>query len=493
MGNNSNSYSHILKYTSLFGGVQMLNILIGLVRNKLVAVLLGPAGMGLVALFSSTIKLVVDSTNFGLHISAVRKMSMAFDNDNEKLLRHEISVFRHWIIITSLLGMAVCAALSSWLSSWTFSFGDHTLHFILLSPVVALTTLTVGETAILKATRKLKALAVTSIYGAIGVFAISVPIYWIYNYRGIVPSLILMALVQAVIVMRCSLRLYPLQMQFSMAYIKEGTAFLKLGTAFVVAGMLGSGAELAIRAYLSNVTDVDTVGLYNAMYVMIFTYAGMVFTAIDTDYYPRLSAIKTHGNELNSAVNSQIEVSMNIVSPLIVLFILFMPILLPLLYSGKFNAVIPMLQAAALSMYGRGVFLPLEYIALSRGNSMTFLIIEIFSDAILISLVILGFNISGLLGMGIAITVSYIMEMTFATIVCRIKYKYRMSSTVVRTIMFHLTTGIIVYGSTHIENNLTYCLCGLLLFMADSVFSLNAVKKHTTVMEKLKNKFKRIF
>ena len=75
MENSNNSYSHILKYTSLFGGVQMLNILIGLIRNKLVAVLLGPAGMGLVALFSSTIKLVVDSTNFGLHISAVRNIS----------------------------------------------------------------------------------------------------------------------------------------------------------------------------------------------------------------------------------------------------------------------------------------------------------------------------------------------------------------------------------------------------------------------------------
>ena len=41
------SYSHILKYTSLFGGVQGLGILVGIVRNKLVALLLGPDGMGL--------------------------------------------------------------------------------------------------------------------------------------------------------------------------------------------------------------------------------------------------------------------------------------------------------------------------------------------------------------------------------------------------------------------------------------------------------------
>lgn len=489
MENSNNSYSHILKYTSLFGGVQMLNILIGLIRNKLVALLLGPAGMGLVALFSSTIKLVVDSTNFGLHISAVRNISIAYDRGDTKQLNHEIHVFRCWIFITSLLGMLVCACLSPLLSRWTFSFGNHTLHFMLLSPVVALTTLTVGETAILKATRRLKDLAVTSIYGAIGVLVISVPIYWIYNYKGIVPSLILMALVQAIIIMRYSLNSFPLSREWKISYIKEGTVFLRLGIAFVVAGMLGSGTELAIRAYLSNVSDVDTVGLYNAMYVMIFTYAGMVFTAIDTDYYPRLSAIKTSGTELNSTVNSQIEVSMNIVSPLIVLFILFMPILLPLLYSGKFNAVIPMLQAAALSMYGRGVFLPLEYIALSRGDSLTFLSVEIFSDIILISLVVFGYSISGLVGMGAAITAAYLLEMAFAATVCRMRYNYRMSATALRTIALHIAAGIGIYASTYIEDNAFYCIAGILVFILDASISLNAIKKHTTIMEKLKKRF----
>ena len=148
-----NSYSHILKYTGLFGGVQVLGILVGLVRNKLVALILGPMGMGLLALFSSTIKLVGDSTNLGLSISAVRNMSGAYDcGDTDRLLR-SISVFRHWCLITSLLGLLVCVVLSPLLSRWTFSFGNHTLHFVLLAPVVALTTLSTGELAILKATR----------------------------------------------------------------------------------------------------------------------------------------------------------------------------------------------------------------------------------------------------------------------------------------------------------------------------------------------------
>ena len=47
------NYGHILKYTGVFGGVQGLNILMGLVRNKLVALLLGPEGMGLASLWTA--------------------------------------------------------------------------------------------------------------------------------------------------------------------------------------------------------------------------------------------------------------------------------------------------------------------------------------------------------------------------------------------------------------------------------------------------------
>ena len=81
--NRNKTYTHILKYTGLFGGVQGLGILVGIVRNKLVALLLGAEGMGLMSLFNSTTKLISDSTNFGLSMSAVRELSAAFEQHNE--------------------------------------------------------------------------------------------------------------------------------------------------------------------------------------------------------------------------------------------------------------------------------------------------------------------------------------------------------------------------------------------------------------------------
>ena len=57
------SYRSIMKATSLFGGVQVFNILISIIRSKFVAILLGPAGLGIVGLLQSTIGLVTSLTS----------------------------------------------------------------------------------------------------------------------------------------------------------------------------------------------------------------------------------------------------------------------------------------------------------------------------------------------------------------------------------------------------------------------------------------------
>lgn len=488
-----NSYSHILKYTGLFGGVQVLGILVGLVRNKLVALILGPMGMGLLALFSSTIKLVGDSTNLGLSISAVRNMSGAYDCGDTDCLLRSISVFRHWCLITSLLGLLVCVVLSPLLSRWTFSFGNHTLHFILLAPVVALTTLSTGELAILKATRRLRDIAENSVYAMIVTLFVSVPIYYFFGSKGIIPSLLLVILLQTIIVMRYSLRAYPFRLNFRRSLLCEGFGFLKLGVAFVIAGMAGSGVEMAIRAYISNVDGVDTVGLYNAAYVMIFTYVGTVFTAMETDYYPRLSSISKLGREFNLTVNKQIEVSLHLVSPMLVFFILAMPVLLPMLYSGKFLPVLPMMQVAALAMYARAIFLPIEYIALSRGDSKRFLCIELVNDALLLTMAILGYSRYGLLGMGVGMTVASVLEVFVAAGFCRVAYGYKLSVAQLKIISVHASIGVLTSLLTFVDNVWIYVSVGTLLLVLDLAYTLSIMRRHVDIdiVNRIKRKFVR--
>lgn len=118
---NDDTYFHILKYTSLFGGVQGLNILVGLVRNKLVAMILGPDGMGIVSLFNSTIRFISDSTGLGIPTSAVKNLSQSI-SEREANIRDTVQLVRSWSLLAALVGLLACVILSPLLNDWTFSW-----------------------------------------------------------------------------------------------------------------------------------------------------------------------------------------------------------------------------------------------------------------------------------------------------------------------------------------------------------------------------------
>ncbi len=486
-------YSHILRYTGLFGGVQGLNILIGIVRNKLVAMILGPNGMGLISLFNSTIKLVSDSTSFGISMSAVRNISEDFDRQNIEKLEADVALVRSWSFLTALLGMFVCIAFSPLLSSFTFSWHGHTLHFIFLSPIVAMTAITGGELAVLKGVRRLKALAAISVYSVIGALLVSVPLYYIYKERAIVPSLVIMAFIQMALTIAVSYKIFPLRLSLSRSVLRQGYSMIRLGIAFVFAGILGSGADFVIRSYISNMAGIDTVGLFNAGYMLTMTYVGTVFSAMETDFFPRLSGVSSLGFTFNRTVSNQIEVMLLLVSPLLVVFTFTLPILLPLLYTGKFLPALGMIQIIVLAMYFRALKLPVEYIPLAKGDSLSYLFLEAFYDIVLVVLVIILFRKFGLTGAGIAVTLAGIIDFIVVFIYARLRYAYKPTAGIVKYTLIQLPIGLLAYASTWIADPRLYWSIGALLAILSMTASLSILRKKTRLWAALMRKLNKAF
>ncbi len=377
------SYSHIFKYTGVFGSVQLLGILISVVRTKVIAVLLGPHGVGLISLFNSTVKFLSDSTNLGLSMSAVKRVSMSYDSGNAEELAESVRVVRTISLVTAIVGTLVALAVSPLLSKYTFFWDGHLVHFLCLSPVVGLMAVTGGEVAILKGIRQLGSLARSTIWYLLAALLLSVPLYFFFGISGIVPAMVVMALAQMLITIAYSYRHQPL-------VLRRGYGMISQGVGFVLASVAAAASELIIRSYINNVSDAEMVGLYNAGFMMTMTYAGMVFSALDADYYPRLSAISDLGREFNATVNRQIEVSLMIVSPFLVAFMVGLPLLLPLLYSGKFLPASGMVRLIILAMYLRAVKLPIAYLPLARGNSRSYLLMEgIYAVVLVLSTIVL--------------------------------------------------------------------------------------------------------
>jgi O-antigen/teichoic acid export membrane protein len=452
---------------------------VSLVRNKLAAILLGPAGMGLVSLFNVTVAFISQATGFGISMSAVRHISELTESGDEAQRAYYIKVVRAWSLLAALLGVLVCVAIGPFLSSNTFAWGNHTLHFILLAPAVGMIAVTAGETAILKGTRQLKPLVVVQTFTILATLILTVPAYYFFGQAGIVPVIVLMALVTLLFTVNYSWRLYPLQLSGSKGILGDGMEMIRLGVAFTMAGIVGAGSEMLIRSWLNLQGDLDAVGLYNAGYMITVTYASMVFSAMEADYFPRLSAVNGDVAATNETVNKQTEVTLLIIAPMLVGMIVLLPVLTPLLLSEKFMPIVAMTQVAALAMFFKAITLPAAYITLARGYSLLYLSLETAYFIVFVLLMMYGYRHWGLLGTGIAITAANVFDFFMIHTVAYFRYGYKMSSAVMRYSAIHILIGLLAFFTTITVDGFVYWVFGIGLSLVSLLFSLLILHQKT--------------
>ena len=126
-GREDATYDHIVKYTGFLGGIQVLTILVSVVRNKLAAVLLSTAGVGLSSLYLSVISFLHNTSNLGIPFSSIKEISELYGQDRTEDVLRQVEVVRTWGVWTGLAGMLLCLLFSPVISYWAFDDTSHIL------------------------------------------------------------------------------------------------------------------------------------------------------------------------------------------------------------------------------------------------------------------------------------------------------------------------------------------------------------------------------
>lgn len=484
------SYDHVLKYTWIFGGVQGIVILISLVRNKFMALLLGTVGIGFNALLISAQNFASQCTNMGISFGAVPRLSDYYEQQRQDMLDYYIQVIRLWSLIASLLGFVFCIVISPHINDLSFTWGNHTLHYAMLALSVAMIAITGGETAILKATRRLGTLARIQIYTAVASVFLSLPLYYFFEHSGVVPAIVLIAGMSMLTTILYSYRCYPLRLHFSRNQLKEGAGMIKLGLAFVLAAAIGSAVEMLIRAFLNVEGSLNEVGLYNVGYMLTITYASIVFSSMETDYFPRLSAVSKDIAKTNEMVNKQMEVSLLLLSPMLVTLLTVLPILVPLLFSVDFLPVVSMAQVAVLAMYFKVLSMPMAYITLARSYSLSYLLLETLYFIVLVVAIVVGFRVWGIWGTGIAIVIAHVAEFMIVSSYAHWQYSYCCTWAIVRYALIQMLIGFTAYVVSCLTEGWTYWITEAALILISTAYSIHILRQKTHLWEALMRKFR---
>lgn len=423
------SYRSIFKATSLFGGVQVYQILIQIIKSKFIAVLLGPAGVGIMGLYQSGLQLIQSISSMGLSSSAVRDVSEANGSTNIHKIAKTVTVVRRLVWITGLLGLVLTVCLSPLLSKASFGNYDYTIPFIILSVTLLIDQLSAGQKVVLQGMRRLKDLAKCSAYGVTFGLITSVPLYYWLGIDGIIPTLILNSVCSLILSWLYSKKIKIEKVQVTTRQtFEQGKLMLVMGISISLSGIFATIVSYAIRGFIQGSGGVEQVGLYQAGFVIMTTYVGMVMNAIATDYYPRLAAINKDNVKCAEAVSQQGEIGTMILAPMLTICLVFMPFMLRILYSDQFLAANEYISWACLGMMLRLGAWVISFLFVAKAESKMFIINELASNTYYLVLSLVGYHLFGLTGLGIAFAIEYVLYFIQCYVIARIRYGFRFSN-----------------------------------------------------------------
>lgn len=486
-------YGRTVKYLGLFGGAHGASLLLGMVRNKLTTLLLGAHGLSIIAYFNRTVQMFSDCTNMSLSFSAIRRMSDVYENCDAEEVKHSVRVVRSLALFTGIVGMALMLMLSPFVSDMLFNGDASFERMMMLSPAVLFMAVTGGELAILRGVKQLGRVATYTFAMSLISLLVAIPLYYIFGFTGIFIAIFLNAFTQMAVILYLSVPLYAYRVNpFSLRLLRDGLGMVKLGVGYMYATMLTSLAIWLLCVLLSKYGENTTVGFFMACFTLINLLPGVLFAALDSDYYPRLSGVSSNLKVRNEMVNRQVEVQQLVQSPLLLAFVVALPIVYPLFYDGEFLVAVPMTQLAMVGMFMRSMAYPISFLPLAKNDTTAYFLQETIYNISFVVLIIAGYLLFGLLGIGLGVAVVYTLDFLVVYGISHIRYGYRPSRNALCYLMLQMPLFFFsLLLSLLFKQGMAYWTAGVACVLVSSGISLYMLQKHARMLDSILKRFKK--
>lgn len=470
------SYGQILRSTATIGGASVVNVAIGIVRTKAMALLLGPAGIGLLGLYMLIADLARSISGVGINNSGVRQIAEAVGSGDEERIARSAGALRSISLVLAILGAGLLAAISTEISIFTFGNEQHAGAVALLSIVVCFQLIADGRTALIQGMRRISDLAKMSVLSALFGTLVSVPIVYFLGKDGVAPALVASATTMLVISLWYSRRVgIESPVMTPRQLTQEARALLKLGVAFMASGLLMLGAAYIVRMVVLRHVGLDAAGFYHAAWTLGGLYIGFILQAMGADFYPRLVAVIKDDPKGNRLVNEQAHISLLLAGPGVIATLTLAPLVLALFYSAKFAEAVDVLRWICLGIALRVITWPMGFIVVAKNRQGIFFVTELAWAVVNVGLTWICVRTLGLVGAGIAFFASYVFHALMIAPTVRMLSGFRYSRENRKAGVFFISSIAVVFCGFYVLPPLLATCLGLTMMVASGVRSMRTL------------------
>lgn len=405
------SYRQILRSSSIIGGASVVNVLVGLVRIKAAAVLLGPAGVGLIGLLQSLMTTAATLAALGFGNVGTRQIAEAVGmGDPSALAAVRRALFLGTLILALLGALAVWLArdlLTAQVLEGAVRPGD--LGWLAVG--VALMVAAGSQVALLNGLRRITDLAWITVGSALLSTLLGVAALLLWGVGGVAAFVAAAPLASFLLGHWYVARLEPVRGPPTplSQLLGHWGRLARLGAAFMLSGLVTTLSLLVARTLVQRELGAEALGHFQAAWMIGMTYIGFVLSSMGTDYYPRLTAAIQDRAAANRLVNEQTEVALLLGGPVFLAMQGLAPWVVQLLYSGDFDEATWILRWQLLGDVLKVASWPLGFVILAAGDGRTFLLTESASSGIFVLLLWLGLPLFGIQTSGVAFLIMYML------------------------------------------------------------------------------------
>ncbi len=481
------SYGQILKTTAVFGSVKIFSVLIGLFKAKIIAISLGPVGMGIFNLINYPVTLFSQFSGLGISTSGIREVAQTQD---EKQLSETAEVIKYWNRTLGIIGSLILFVLAPWVSKLSFGDDSYKWAFQVLSVVVFLTNLGSEYEVLLRGRRKTKMVAKAGFYSSLVGFIASIPFYYAFGTKGIVFVILITALALVCInyYYARKLNIQPTKLPYRVIF-KRGKTMASIGFFIVLGDLIFVSVITAVNTFIRTKGGVDDVGYFQACMQITQSSINIILLAMAADYYPRLSNLQGNSKETSMVASQQTEVATLLCAPILITLIIFIPLVIKILLSNDFMCIT---RAISWFLIGSIFRLPswaMNFVVLANGKTRLYVLFVIINNLILLPLYCIGYSIYGVEGIGL----SYILLMIIYTIIQNIIVKRTLGVALENAFWKVYIIGILltVLASSVVvlDNLIIKATISIVLLVLSFSYSINFLNKKTGIMNKIRNKF----
>lgn len=367
---------------------------------KAAAVLLGPAGVGLIGVFSNLVGVATSVAGMGLGNAGTRQIAEAAGKQDAASVAAARRGLLYLTALMAIVGTAVFWLLRGVVAEFVLHDPSRATQVGWLSLAVGFSIASGSQQAMLNGLRRIGDLSRLSVYAAFWSSVLGIGALWLWGYAGLVAYVICVPLVGFLLGHWYVAKLpkaqeHPVPMA---AVTEQGRAMLKLGMAFMLTSSIGYSSLLLVQSLVKQELGIDALGFFQASSAISMTYIGFVIGAMSRDYFPRLTAIISDQQAVNRVVNQQIEISLLLAGPVFLAMMALAPWVITVLYSSKFHPASEVLYWQVIGDIIKVSSWPVAYILVASGAGRTFVkneIVGLLSFGLLTWILLPVFGIAG--------------------------------------------------------------------------------------------------